>query len=210
MTTSAIFSRPFDAVLCDLDNVIRFHDTSRLSRLERYLGLPEGTTGRRAFSPETVTPLLLGKITKKQWVESVADALAGQVPRERAHELGTALATAPFRADETVVTMLRRVPPAMPLVLVTNATVELDDDLALMGLTDLTNHVVNSAQVGVAKPDRRIYEIAAQRAGAAVQRCLFVDDRLENVRAATELGMTGVHYRKHADLREPLALLLDR
>lgn len=54
----------------------------------------------------------------------------------------------------------------------------------------------------------KIYEIAAEQAGVAMDRCLFVDDRLENINAAVRLGMTGVHYREPADLRGSLGLLL--
>ncbi|WP_404829404.1 HAD-IA family hydrolase [Streptomyces albicerus] len=78
-----------------------------------------------------------------------------------------------------------------------------------MGLTDLADHVVSSARVGVVKPDRRIFEIAVERAGAPAGRCLFVDDTLENVEAAVALGMRGVHYREPADLRGALSALLD-
>ncbi|MFF8717329.1 HAD family hydrolase [Streptomyces sp. NPDC015184] len=209
MTTSRISNSPFDAVLCDLDNVIRFYDTTELARLERDAGVAQGTTMRVAYAPETDLPLLLGTITERQWVESIVTGLSGQVGEDRARELGTALARAPFRADEVVVAMLRRVRAHVPLVLVTNASVALEDDLASLGLADLADHVVSSARVEVAKPDRRIYEIAAERAGVAADRCLFVDDRLENVEAAVGLGMTGVHYREPADLHEPLKLLLN-
>ncbi|RZU37512.1 putative hydrolase of the HAD superfamily [Streptomyces sp. BK022] len=202
--------RPFDAVLCDLDNVIRFYDTTELAGLERGAGLAEGTTERVAFAPETDLPLLLGEITKEQWGESIALGLAGQVSQAQARALGTAFANSPFRADDVVVDLLARARKHMPLVLVTNASVELEDDLALLGLTDLADHVVSSARVGVVKPNRRIYEIAAAQAGVAVDRCLFVDDRLENVQAAVGLGMTGVHYREPADLRGALGVLLDR
>ncbi|MEV4872625.1 HAD-IA family hydrolase [Streptomyces syringium] len=208
MTTSRIFSRPFDAVLCDLDNVIRFYDTTELSSLERAAGLAEGTTSRVAFAPEIDLPLLLGEITKEEWVESIVVGLSGQVPEARARELGTALAEAPFRADDVVVAMLVQARAHVPLVLVTNATVELEEDLLTLGLADFADHVVSSARVGVAKPDRRIYEIAAHRAGVAMDRCLFVDDRLENVEAAVGLGMTGLHYREPDDLRQPLGALL--
>lgn len=196
-------------MLCDLDNVIRFYDTTQLSILERGAGLAEGTTERVAFAPETDLPLLLGTITKQQWVESIVIGLTGQVPEAQAHELGAALAKAPFWADEVVVAMLRQVRAHVPLVLVTNATVELEDDLASLGLSDFADHVVSSARVGVAKPDRKIYEIAAGQAGVAMSRCLFVDDRLENVEAAVGLGMTGVHYRGPADLRGPLGFMLE-
>ncbi|WP_435876944.1 HAD family hydrolase [Streptomyces acidicola] len=201
--------RPFDAVLCDLDNVIRFYDMAPLAGLERAAGLVEGTTARVAFAPEVDLPLLLGKISKEEWVGSIASALSGHVPQTHARQLGMALADAPFRADDAVVTLLRRVRRHMPLVLVTNATLELERDLESMGLADLADHVVSSARVGVAKPDREIYEIAARRAGTATSRCLFVDDQLKNVEAAITLGMTGVHYHEPADLKKVLGFLLN-
>jgi len=210
VTTSETSGRPFDAVLCDLDGVIRFYETAPLASLERAAGLTEGTILRVALAPERERPLLLGAIARPQWRESIVSALAGQVSEEQARELGSALVGARFWADEVVVAMLRQVRAHMPLVLVTNATVELEDDLAWLGLADFADHVVSSARVGVAKPDQEIYEIAADRANVAVDRCLFVDDRLENVAAAVALGMTGLHYRRPEDLHEPLGFLLGR
>ncbi|MGV9318480.1 HAD family hydrolase [Streptomyces sp. NPDC003660] len=206
--TSPISRRPFDAVLCDLDNVIRFYDTTRLAELERDAGLAEGTTARVAFAPERDRPLLIGTIDKRQWVESIVLGLAEQVPEHHARTLGAAFAQTPFWADDIAVTMLLQVRPHMPLVLVTNADLDLEDDLASLGLADFADHVVSSARVGVAKPDREIYEIAARQAGVPMHRCLFVDDLLENIEAAVELGMTGVHYREPADLRGPLGFML--
>jgi putative hydrolase of the HAD superfamily len=125
VTASEISRRPFDAVLCDLDNVIRFYDMAPLAELERAAGLAEGTTTRVAFAPEIDLPLLLGRITKQEWVDTIASALSDQVPETHARQLGMALANAPFQADDAVVAMLRRVRRHMPLVLVTNATLEL-------------------------------------------------------------------------------------
>lgn len=216
--------RPFDAVLCDLDNVIRFYDTTRLAELERASGLPEGTTMEVAFAPEVDLPLLLGRITTDEWVEAIAHGLTdrgtdrgtdaakapadGRVTGERARELGRALARAPFRADAEVVALLRRAGAHVPLVLVTNASSQLEQDLASLDLTDLADQVVSSAVEGVAKPDRAIYEIAAARAGVPTERCLFVDDRRENVEAAVALGMTGVLFHEPADLERALGPVL--
>lgn len=200
-----------EAVLCDIDNVIRFYDTSELAGLERDLGLAVGTTMQIAFAPGTDLPLLLGEITKHEWVRSIAYGLVGRIglPEARARELGTALAAARSYADEVVVGMLRRVRERMPLVLVSNASLELEEELTELGLEELAHHVVSSARVGVAKPDRGIYEIAVERAGVGAGRCLFVDDSRTNVEAAAALGMTATHYRQHADLRTALAPLLD-
>ncbi|MFJ5048957.1 HAD-IA family hydrolase [Streptomyces sp. NPDC088719] len=197
--------RAFDAVLCDLDNVVRFYDTAPLAALERAAGLPEGTTTDIAYAPEVDLPLLLGRITPDAWVEAIVAGLAERrVGGDRARALARALADAPFRADEEAVSLLRRARTHVPVVLVTNATLQLDADLALLGLSDLADAVVSSAVEQVAKPDPAIYRIAAARAGVPPARCLFVDDRQENVDAATALGMTGVLFREPDDLLRAL------
>ncbi|MFF7857335.1 HAD-IA family hydrolase [Streptomyces sp. NPDC007904] len=208
MTVPQASARPFDAVLCDLDNVIRFYDVTHVARLERLAGLAKGAVADVAYAPEVDLPLLLGQISKTEWVDSIVRGLEREVSASQARELGTAFAEAPFRADRVVVAMLRQVREHVPLVLVTNATLDLESDLDSLGLSDFADHVVSSARVGVVKPDRAIYEIAAKRAGAAMERCLFVDDRPENVEAAAALGMTGVHYRRPEDLHEALTAVL--
>ncbi|MFF8973306.1 HAD family hydrolase [Streptomyces sp. NPDC014995] len=195
---------PFDAVLCDVDNVIRHFDSSHLEALESAAGLAEGTTKKVAFSPEVDGPLLLGRITEQEWVEAIARGLTGLVDAETGWALGTALLESPFRADEAVVTLLRRARVRVPLVLVSNASLGLERDLDALGLTELADHVVNSARVGLAKPDPRILELGAERAGVRPGRCLFVDDTPENVEAAAALGMTAVHFRGPADLERAL------
>ncbi|MFG2791379.1 HAD family hydrolase [Streptomyces sp. NPDC048419] len=196
---------PLGAVLCDVDNVIRSFDSSRLQALERVAGIAEGTTQKVAFARETVEPLLLGEITSQEWAEAIAEGLAGLVPEQHvAYELALALIESPFHADEKVVALLRRARVRVPLVLVSNAALELESDLHSMGLSDLADHVVNSARVGLAKPDPRIFRLAAELAGTAPERCLFVDDSEENVEAAADLGMRAVHFREPADLERAL------
>ncbi|MGV9557524.1 HAD-IA family hydrolase [Streptomyces sp. NPDC003522] len=197
-------ARPFDAVLCDVDNVIRTFDSAHLEALERVAGIAEGTTKKVAFSPEVDGPLLLGRITEQEWVASIAAGLTGLVDEETGWALGTALLESPFRADVTVLELLRRARVRVPLVLVTNATLGLERDLEAMGLTELADEVVSSARVGLVKPDRRILELGAARAGARPDRCLFVDDSAENVEAAAALGMTAVRFRTAADLERAL------
>ena len=196
---------PFGAVLCDVDNVVRTFDSARLQALERAAEIAEGTTGKLAFAPETVTPLVLGEITSQEWAEAIAAGLAGLVPEpQTAYELALALLESPFHADDEVVALLRRARVRVPLVLVSNAALELESDLDSLGLSDLADHVVNSARVGIAKPDPRIYRLAAELAGVAPERCLFVDDSEENVAAAAALGMRAVRYREAADLERAL------
>jgi len=54
--------------------------------------------------------------------------------------------------------------------------------------------VIVSCEVGVAKPDPRIYQMCLSRLGVAADRTLFVDDRLENLQGAAKLGMRTLHF----------------
>ncbi|MCF6474528.1 HAD family hydrolase [Nonomuraea sp. MG754425] len=190
---------PFDAVLTDLDGVLRHFDHAAQSDIEARYGLPLMKT---AFDPELILPPTLGQVTEAQWAESIAVALGGD---ERARQAVAEFTAIRFWVDEDVRALLARAQERVPVVIVTNAMDTLEEHLDRLGLTYFADDVVSSARVGVAKPDPRIYEIAAGRAGVAPERCLFVDDRLPNVEAARRLGMTGVHYRTYADLAAVLA-----
>jgi putative hydrolase of the HAD superfamily len=52
--------------------------------------------------------------------------------------------------------------------------------------------VVISAQVGMRKPEERIYRHATELIGLPPAECVFVDDMEANVRAAEALGMCGI------------------
>jgi len=55
--------------------------------------------------------------------------------------------------------------------------------------------VVDSAFVGMRKPDREIYELTLERLGGVdPTECLFVDDVDVNCETAASLGMRAVHY----------------
>jgi putative hydrolase of the HAD superfamily len=54
--------------------------------------------------------------------------------------------------------------------------------------------VVDSAFVGMRKPDPRIYELTLERLGTMAGDCVFLDDLDVNCQAARELGMAAVRF----------------
>jgi len=62
------------------------------------------------------------------------------------------------------------------------------------GLDDLLKVAVISGEVGLRKPDRRIFEILLERTGASPSECAIVDDLTRNLQAAAQLGMKTVHF----------------
>jgi putative hydrolase of the HAD superfamily len=66
---------------------------------------------------------------------------------------------------------------------------------AKLPVDEIFEVVVDSAFVGMRKPERAIYELTLERLGDVnAEECVFVDDLDVNCAMATELGMTAVHY----------------
>jgi epoxide hydrolase-like predicted phosphatase len=64
---------------------------------------------------------------------------------------------------------------------------------ASVPVAEICHAIVDSSEVGIRKPDRRIYEHALEQLGGIdPSRAVFVDDFPANVAAAEALGMRGV------------------
>jgi putative hydrolase of the HAD superfamily len=61
-------------------------------------------------------------------------------------------------------------------------------------IDELFEVVVDSAFVGMRKPDPAIYELTLERLGVMAEECVFVDDLELNCEAARALGMTAVRF----------------
>jgi putative hydrolase of the HAD superfamily len=67
------------------------------------------------------------------------------------------------------------------------------DKLRVLGLTDMFAVVVAAGDIGIAKPDTRIFHHAAGELGLATRRCVFVGDlRDTDALGAAGAGMKGV------------------
>lgn len=62
-------------------------------------------------------------------------------------------------------------------------------------LAEIFDAVVISGEVGIRKPDLRIYELAARSIGREPRECVFVDDLAVNLEPARALGMEVVHHK---------------
>ena len=60
-------------------------------------------------------------------------------------------------------------------------------------------HSTFSHRLGIAKPDERIYRHALASLGESADKVVFIDDRIENVRAARALGIHSIQYTSHDD-----------
>ena len=151
----------------------------------------EFLTAVYAGSDDTV---LIGAVTEGEWWRIVAGRLG--VTADVIDEMHQDMA-AKESWDEALVALLRtlRAPRgARGLVrtaVVSNAWPETRARLRRDGMLDLVDELVISAEVGCAKPDPRIFEIALDRVGARPGDALFIDDTPGHVAAAQALGIAG-------------------
>jgi putative hydrolase of the HAD superfamily len=82
------------------------------------------------------------------------------------------------------------------------------DEYPRADFPSLFDTVVLSGEVGMRKPEERIFLHAAETLGLAPQECVFIDDIEANVAAAVACGMTGVHHTQTAATAAALQDLL--
>lgn len=65
--------------------------------------------------------------------------------------------------------------------------------------------IVLSYEVGMVKPDERIYKLTAERLGINPDECVFIDDGVVNCRAAQATGMKAVVYDNFLQMKAELS-----
>jgi putative hydrolase of the HAD superfamily len=68
--------------------------------------------------------------------------------------------------------------------------------------------VVISAEVGMRKPERRIFLHAAELLGLEPRECIFIDDIEANITAAEDVGLRGVLHTGAGPTAQRLSELL--
>ncbi len=97
--------------------------------------------------------------------------------------------------DHEIVEFLRSIKPRYKVGLISNAWSGLRDYIVREKFDDAFHHMIISAEVGVAKPEPRIYHIALEQLQVKPKEAVFVDDFHENIEACEKVGMKGIHFR---------------
>jgi putative hydrolase of the HAD superfamily len=191
-----------EALLIDLDGVVRTFDPVFATSVEQQYGLPEGSLAASAFASTRIRPALVGDESHENWLESVAldlAELAGGVDRARA-------AVDQWNANRgmvntAVLDFVRELRgEGVAVGLATNSTDRLDADLDRLGLITEFDAVINSSVVRVHKPTAEFFRLACAAVGVAPSRCLHVDDDDRNVRGARAAGLSAYRFTSVADL----------
>jgi putative hydrolase of the HAD superfamily len=194
------------AVIFDFGGVIWDMRLDLARAIEERYGLPKHALMRTLYDSDDWRRVQLGEGDRDAWRAAAHRALEAEAgrPLPPLHDEWTA----GMRLVEDNVGLLRQLRPAYRTQVLSNADATLPERMRLLGVYDLFDDVVVSARVGIAKPDRRIYELAAARLGLGPDACVFIDDSERNIEAAREAGMHAVLFRVgRDDLRAQLEAL---
>ena len=175
--------QPAQAMLIDLDGVLRRWDPTVPAAVEESYGLAPGALLSTAMSWDLLRPAVAGEITDAEWMHLVATRLP--LPEEDAKKAVSEWQQHRGTVDPEVLAFVREVRAAgRPVGLATNATDLLHGDLDRLGLTDEFDAVVSSSELKVHKPAPEFFERACAALDVEPPWVLFVDDDDRSVRGA--------------------------
>ena len=194
------------AVLFDLGGVIlRTEYQAPREHLAERLHVTYEDLDKIVFASETARLASLGSISVAQHWAAVVSRL-GRPPSE-IDRIRTELFAGDV-LDRDLLEFVRSLRPRRKTGLISNGWPDLRDYIAGQHFEDAFDTLVISAEVGVMKPAREIYDMALHNLGVQAPQAALVDDAPENIRAAAEVGMHGIVFETPAQMRGELALLL--
>ena len=177
-----------------LDSFAAFQDSSGIS-LEQ-LGVAMGAILEREGS-NPLFELETGRMTEADFLAKLGNQLTTQLGRTvELHSFGEQYLEH-LHPNERMIDYMRELSArGFKLAICTNNVREWEQLWrAKLPVDELFDVVVESAFVGVRKPERRIYELTLERLGVAAEAALMIDDIELNCDAARALGMEAIWFR---------------
>ena len=196
------------AVIWDLGGVlVRTEDYAPRQALAQRYGMTLAEIEEFVFSGESGDRAQRGEISVEQHWENQGRQL-GLSPEEiqafRDEFWGG------DRLDTDLVAYIRRLRLDFKTGLLSNAFSDLRRVVTeTWRFADAFDEMVISAEVGVVKPDPRIYHLALERLEAPPEAAVFIDDFRRNIEGARAVGLNAIHFKDPVQARGELEGLLN-
>jgi putative hydrolase of the HAD superfamily len=191
------------AVISDFGGVLTTPLMNFFAAFQDTSGVPLEALGKamaRIATEQGVHPLFAlekGELSEERFVALLEGAVSTELSRPvRLHGLADSY-WSELDTNEEMVAFLRSLRErGVRLALLTNNVREWEPRWRRMiPVDELFEVVVDSAFVGMRKPDPEIYELTLDRLGLRAEDCVFVDDIEVNCQTAERLGMRAVWFR---------------
>ncbi len=195
------------AVIFDFGGVlVRTEDRSSRQGLAEDLGMTYEQLDALIFQSESARQATVGDITTQEHWENLRmqlDLSIEDFPRVPKEFFGG------DRMDEELIDTIRALRPRYKTAMLSNAWDDLREVVVNeWRIGEAFDELVISAEVGVAKPDPRIYQLTLERLEVEPGEAIFVDDFLRNVEGAQAVGIHAIHFQNPVQARAELEALL--
>lgn len=194
---------PIDVVLFDFGGVIvPAQGGEALAAYESRLGLDPGLLHPLMFDSDLWRSVSIGTLDTDGYWEAV-----GQGSQRDPALLREMLADVwePPDIDEDVLAIIRALRTRVRVALLSNASLGLEAHLQRLGIADLFDPIINSARVGLRKPDPAVFQHALTVLDVPPRSVLFVDDKSRNTVVAEELGIASIVFDNADNLARALS-----
>ena len=195
-----------DAVIWDMGGVLlRTEDPIPRLKLAERLGITAEELYTTVFMSETAEFAMIGKIKEDlhwDFIRRKFDLSATQL------EEFQSVFWSGDRVDEKLVDYINSLRPGVQTALLSNAWSEARNIItSRFRMLHAFDVIVFSAEIGLAKPDRRIFHYVLKKLGLPADRTVFIDDIKGNVDGARSLGMKGIVFTGRDQTVEELVRL---
>lgn len=196
------------AIIWDMGGVlVRTHSRLGRQKWEAALDLAPGELEQTVFRSESARLAGVGAISVDQhwsWILSHF----GLPPDKRAefeHDFWSG-----DEVDYPLIDEIRALKSRFKSGLITNAWLDIRHMLEdVWKIHAVFDKIVISAEVKLAKPDPAIYQFMLRELQTLPEESVFIDDFIENVEAARQLGMAAIHFQSPEQALHDLQQLLN-
>lgn len=172
-----------------------------LAYASQKLGVPVEKLGEAIQEEEP--PLQRGEITSIQFWQIVCKGLSVNCPNE---EISQTLWVEPYKqhanVKEDTLELTRRLKGRYKLAILSNTLKEHNEINKRRGLYDDFDAVLLSNEIGMRKPEKEFFEVAARRLNLSFAELLFVDDEMRWVEVARSHGLKAILFESAEQLEK--------
>jgi epoxide hydrolase-like predicted phosphatase len=198
---------PIKAIIWDFGGVLlRTEDPGPRQQLVQRLGITQRELEYLVFAGDSSMQAQVGKLNHDQHWEIIRLHL--NLPVEIMPEVISSF-WAGDRLDTDLVNIIRHQRLHYRTALLSNAWSNLRSVLTSdFPIIDAFDYVVISAEVGLMKPDPKIFDLVLKKVGANPEEAVFIDDIRENIDAANRQGLNVIHFQSRAQALNELSQLI--
>jgi putative hydrolase of the HAD superfamily len=195
------------AVISDFGGVLTTPLLGSFMALQDEIGIEPGTLGRamqRIAERQGEHPLFeleRGRVSEGEFLDALSRELEPELSHRPQLQRFSEIYFDALQVNEPMIGVMRDAKArGLRTALLTNNIREWEPLWrAMLPVDEIFDVVVDSAFVGMRKPEPEIYELTVERLGDGIgpANCLFVDDVEVNVEAARELGLRTVHFQSN-------------